>query len=269
MEIYLWMIFMKLSMEVKGTMAEFAARALSNEKLKMLAMKLGVDPKKIAPGWSKTEKALYIFENMSEDHIELALKVIIDSSKRATWDKDLSDELIPGLNYVLERTMNCRTNENGELLPIFDPVLGIEEKQTYIERKLEELGFSNSLTPYQDALKIYKTSSKGSISQLRVTIDDLSSEILRNIGLSPHRNFKNRLEQLRNLGLIKEIDRVTCRNCNHRKQDSEFNFAYDFYALLSHYGNHPSEVTEPVADWLYTSTSTFIWFILKRYENLL
>lgn len=75
---------MTLSMEVKGTMAEFASRGLSNEKLEILAMKLGVDPKNIKSPWSKRQKALYIFENMSEDHTELALKSIIDSSKKAT-----------------------------------------------------------------------------------------------------------------------------------------------------------------------------------------
>lgn len=164
--------------------------------------------------------------------------------------------------------MKCKTNENGELIPIFDSTLGIENKQTYIEKRLAELRFTNSLIPYQDALKIYRVSSKGSISQLRVTIDDLTNEIIKNKGLSPHKNFKNRLEQLKNLGLLKEIDNVICATCNHRKQDSEFNNAYDFYALLSHYGSHPCEVTEPVADWLYTSTSAFIWFILKRYETL-
>ena len=119
---------MKLSMEVKGTMAEFASRALSHEKLGLLAMKLGVNPKDIKPVWSKRQKALFIFENMPEDHTELAIKSIIDSAKKATWDEDLSTELIPGLNYVLERTMKCKTNENGELLPIFDPALGIEIK---------------------------------------------------------------------------------------------------------------------------------------------
>jgi hypothetical protein len=255
-------------MEAKGTMAEFASRALSNEKLGILAMKLGVDPTKITPAWSKRQKALFIFENMSENHLELAIKSIIDSSKKATWDEDLSTELIPSLNYVLERTMKCKTNENGELLPIFDPALGIELKQTYIEKRLAELGFNKSLIPYQDALKIYSLSSKGSISQLRVTLEDLTNEILRNKKVTPHKNFNNRLEQLRDLRVLNEIDTIQCPTCNRRKQDSEFNYAYDFYALLSHYGNHPSDVTEEVADWLYTSTSAFIWFILKRYEKL-
>jgi len=258
----------KLSMEVKGTMADFAARAFSHEKLGTLAMQLGVDPSGFEKSWSKRKKALYIFNNMSIDHTELAIRTVIKASKLATWDEDLSSDIIGNLNYVLERTMKCKTNENGELLPIFDPALGIEEKQTYIERKLAELGFTNSLTPYQDALKIYKVSSKGSISQLRVTIDDLTSEILKSKGESPHTNFKTRLEQLIKLDLLKEIDRAQCTKCNYKKRDSEFNFAYDFYALLSHYGSHPSEVTEVVADWLYTSTSTFIWFILKRYENI-
>lgn len=52
------------------------------------------------------------------------------------------------------------------------------------------------------------------------------------------------------------------------KKDNEFDYSYDIYSLLSHYGSHAELITDEVANFLFTSTIAFIWFLINRYENM-
>lgn len=259
---------MELTMEVKGAIARCAVEILGHDKFALFAMEAGVDPKETMEINNKTAKAILILDKVPKENAEIVIKAIFELSKKATWIQKCSEWVRNEINFAMERTMNCRMDENGEITPIFDSALRMEEKQSYIEKKLEYLEFTKSLIPYQDALKVYRTSSKGSTGLLRVAFDALTEEILNKEGITPHKNFKDRLTQLENFGLLKEISKTACSHCHHKKQDAEYNFTYDFYSLLSHYGSHPSLVTEKIASWLYTSTSAFIWFFLNRYEKL-
>jgi len=85
---------MNLSMEVKGTMADFAARAFSHEKLGTLAMQLGVNPNGFGQSWSKRKKALHIF-NMMSYHLSPAKKAwitrkILDGKSKYQISKELN-----------------------------------------------------------------------------------------------------------------------------------------------------------------------------------
>jgi len=255
---------MELSLEGKGVLAQYIAKVFSHDEISIFAMKVGVNPKEKDASYTKRDRAIYIVNALSSDRLDIAVKAILNGRKGYLDYDDMFNEI----NLIFERTMSQKIDEEGNAIPIFDPILKIEEKQSYIEKKLVELGFTNSLDPYQDALKIYRTSAKGSIGLLRVAIDDLTKEILNKKHITPYQNFKDRLKQLEGIKLLVEISKIECTQCHHKKQNSEANFAYDFYSLLSHYGNHPSSVTDEMASWLYTSTSAFIWFILKRYENL-
>lgn len=253
-------------MEVKGVIAEFIAQ-LSHPKISLFAMKIGVDPTGISGNEiPKLRKTVFIL-SMSNADAEIIIKAAVDSIKKDAWNKSELKGLIEQLNFVLERTMNCQVDENGELIPIFELGLGLNEKQSYLERKLNEFGFITALSHYKGAIDSYRASPKGSISLLRASYESMVEEILVKESIPLASNFKDNLKNLTNLSLLKELDIEECASCHYRKRDSEFNFGYNIYSLLSNYGSHTDLVTDHVANWLYTCTSSFLWFLINRYEK--
>jgi hypothetical protein len=281
------MMGMELSWEVKEYLAGVIARE-SSGGIQIIGMRLGIDPKVVRrclsnlqpmtaismamqalsdpyTGMSPQEKAAqYIVENTGNQ--DILIKTVFDAIKSR------DDEIYTELNSIMERTMQCRMDEKWDIIPIFDPILQISEKRVYTERKLEEFGFNTTLTNYKSALKTYQIDYKGSISLFRSTFESLVDEIIISKGEILKSNvFKDKLIQLKKLGIIKEIkeiDTQQCQRCQYKKKDSEFNYSYDIYSLLSHYGPHPRLITKEVANFLFTSTLVFVWFLINRYENM-
>ena len=130
-------------------------------------------------------------------------------------------------------------------------------------KELNLLGFNKSSKCFDQATKTYKSSSKGSLSLLRSTMESLLEEILFSKGITPSRNYKDRLSQVSNLGILKILSTQECIRCHYKKKDHEFNYGYTLFALLSHYGSHTADVDETLANFLYISTSAFILLIIK------
>lgn len=197
---------------------------------------------------------MYILEN--SDNQDLLMKTVFDIAKRTKLGGKNDTEIYTELNPIMERTMQCRINKRVDIIPIFDPVLGITEKQTYIEKKLEEFGFVKTLANYKSAIKTYKIDYKGSVALLRSTFESLVDEILESKSEPLKGSRKDRLIKLTNLDILKKIEK-----------DNEVEHAYKIFSLLSQYGPHTDLVTEEVANFLFTSTLAFIWFLINRYEN--
>ena len=284
---------MELSLEVKGYLVDLIARE-SLGKLQIIGMRVGIAPETIRSlnpsefmrGWTRallhtdmyesdldretspSEKtALYIIEKTGNQ--DILIETVLDIAKKEKIGGKEDTEIYHELNSLMERTMQCRMDEKWKIIPIFDPILQITEKQIFIEKKLEEFGFNKTFTNYKDALNTYKTSSKGSIALLRSTFESLVDEIIESKGEELKSNQKDKLAQLEKLGILKAIDNQECPKCHHKKRDSEFNYSYDgIWGLLSHYGSHKELLTEELANLLFTSTLAFTWFLINRYEHL-
>ena len=281
----------ELSWEIKGYLADLIAKE-DLGRIKIIGMRVGISPERIQKlisnvpfmtsaemitlafhqdpyeGMSPDEKAaLYIIENA--DNQDLLIETVLDTAKREKIGGKGYTKIFTELNSLMERTMQCRMDKKElNITPIFDKNLQISEKETFIEKKLEEFGFAKTLANYKDALKTYKTSYKGSISLLRSTFESLVEEIITSKGEILTSNQKGKLAQLEKLRIIKEIDTQQCQKCQYKKKDSEFNYSYDIYSLLSHYGSHKELLTEELANFLFTSTLGFVWFLINRYENV-
>ncbi|MDI6810613.1 MAG: hypothetical protein QMD80_02895 [archaeon] len=275
---------MELSLKVKGYLVDLIARE-SLGRIKIIGMRVAIEPETIESlnepyemvepgvyihdlynGMSPNEKAaLHIVEYT--DNPNLLIETVFDVAKRGKIGGKWYSEIYDELNSIMERTMHSRMDERGNIIPILDENLQTSEKETYIERKLEELGFDKSFTNYKDAMNTYKTSYKGSIALLRATFESLVDEIIESKGEPLKSNQKDKLAQLEKFGIINEIDTQQCQKCQYKKKDSEFNYSYDIYSLLSHYGSHKELVTEDLANFLFTSTLGFVWFLINRYEN--
>lgn len=260
---------MELSLEVKGYLADVIAKNNALGEIEIIGMKVGLDPEEIESlSYSDSfgiqhneDSAMYIVENAEDSG--LLIKAVFGAVERLHFD-----EIYTELNSIMERTMQCRMDGELNVIPILEPNLKILEKETYIERKLKDFGFTKALTNYKSAIKTYKTDYKGSISLLRSTFESLVDEIIESKGESLKSNQKDKLAQLEEFGIIKEIDTQHCKQCQYKKRDSEFNYSYDIYSLLSHFGAHSELIKKELANFLFTSTLAFIWFLINRYENM-
>jgi hypothetical protein len=273
------MMRMELSQEVKGYLVDIIARERLG-KIEIIGMRVGKDPGTVEvkahpevygeydsySEMNPNEKAaVYILENT--DNQELLIETVLDMAKSGGIGGKWFNRIYPELNSLMERTMQCRIGAEWNIIPILDENLQTSEKETFIEKKLEEFGFNKTLANYKEALKTYKTSYKGSIALLRSTFESLVDDIMESKGEPLKSNQKDKLVQLEKLGILKEIDNRECPKCHHKKRDNEFNYSYDgIWGLLSHYGSHKELLTEEVANFLFTSTIAFIWFLINRYE---
>jgi len=265
-----------LSWEVKGYLADVIARE-SLGRIEIIGMRVGIpretiesisinEPHVVIDGvtdyddpygeLSPNEKAaLHIVEYAKNPN--LLIEIVLDIAK---WEKIGGKgytEIYRELNSLMERTMQCRMDEEWNIIPIFDSSLQISEKQTFIEKKSAEFRFNTTLTNYKEAVKAYNTFPKGSISVLRSTFESLVDDIIESTGEQLNGDQWAKLEQLKKLGILKEI-----------KKDNEVEYSYKIFGLLSHYGAHKELITEEVANFLFTSTIAFIWFLINRYENM-
>ena len=269
---------MELSREIKGYLADLIARE-DIGRIKIIGMRVGISPERIQKlvsnvpfmtsaemitlafhqdpyeGMSPDEKAaLYIIENA--DNQDILIETVFDIAKREKMGGKEDTEIYRELNSLMERTMQCRMDEEWNIIPIFDSSLQISEKQTFIEKKLAEFRFNTTLTNYNEAVKAYNTFPKGSISVLRSTFESLVDDIIESTGEPLNGDQRVKLGQLKKLGFLKEI-----------KKDNEVEYSYKIFGLLSHYGAHKELITEEVANFLFTSTIAFLWFLINRYEK--
>jgi len=267
----------ELSWEIKGYLADLIARE-DLGRIKIVGMCVGISPERIQKlisnvpfmtsaemitlafhqdpyeGMSPDEKAaLYIIENA--DNQDLLIETVLDMTKREKIGGKGYTKIFVELNSLMERTMQCRMDKKLNIIPIFNENLQISEKETFIEKKLEEFGFNKTLTNYKSAIKTYKTDYKGSISLLRSTFESLVDEIIESKGEPLRGTRKDKLVQLTNWGILKKI-----------KKDNEVEHSYRIFGLLSHYGSHTELIVEEEANFLFTSTIAFIWFLINRYE---
>lgn len=262
---------MELSWEVKGYLADLIARE-SFGRIIFIGMRVGIEPETIQSlnepyvviedihddpyeGMNSNEKAaLHIVEYT--DNPNHLIETVLDMAKREKIGGKWYNEIYVELNSLMERTMQCRIGAEGNIIRIFDENLQTSEKETFIEKKLEEFEFAKTLANYKSAIKIYKTDYKGAISLLRSTFESLVDEIIESNGEPLKGNRKAKIVQLTNWEILKKIER-----------DNEVEHSYRIFGLLSHYGSHTEPITEEEANFLFISTLAFIWFLIKRYEN--
>lgn len=242
---------MKLSLEVKGYLIELLGRYEKRILTITIRRKLGVDS--IVNG-TNLYIAEQLVESLPEGNETLLIKICLDNVFVADKPKVLNE-----LKDLMERTMQCSLDENLNIIPIFDSSLEIQEKQTFIEKKLDEFGFRDTLSHYKGAVKVYNANKKGSVALLRPALASLVNNILKAKNERVLSNHKDNLVKLRNIGILKEIENY----------DNEVEYSYALYGILSNYGSHEDEVTEELANFLYTSATTFIWFLINRYESSL
>ena len=255
---------MELSMEIKGYIQDAVPNKIyAWGKITTFGRRVGVDTTNLQEKFDNKRKACgYIIESLPSNNGETVLEVLFDMSKRGMGDGDYSNEILEEINPILERTMNCRMDENGNILPLFP---WLQDEPNLILTELKKLGFSQAYQNYKEALDTYNDSPKGSLALLRASFEGILNEILTANGINITSNVKDNLAKLIDIGLLEDLSNNNeCSKCHYKKLDHEFNHSYNLYGLLSYYGSHPKLVTEELANFLFTSTSAFIWLLINR-----
>lgn len=262
---------MELSYEVKGYLSDKSARIFSWSKISVLASRVGVDSSPIDEKTVKDKRfaTQYICANLPKDREEQLIKVVLEMSQRGTWDSNYQNEVFEELKPIVQDTMGYGLEINGNLIPIFDKSFNLEEQQNFIITKLSDFKFDIAKQHYQDALKSFGASPKGAMGVLRSSYEALVQEILDSEGITHTNNMKDNLLKLESIDVIKEINQNFCQTCGYRKRDNELNFSYDLYGLLSHYASHQEIITDEIASMLFPSVSSFLRFLLQRYELII
>ena len=262
---------MELSLEVKGYLSDKIAQIFSWHKISTLALRAGVNPSPIinkTGNFGKRDAALYIISNLPEDREEQLIKVVLEMSQRGTFDSNYQEETFNELNPIVQNTMGYRLEIDGNLIPIFDKSFKLEEQQNFIITKLTDFGFNDTKQHYQDSLRSFSASPKGSMGVLRSCYETLVNNIQISKGITPTGNMKDNLQSLETINILEQIDPTSCQKCGYKKRDNEFNFSYDLFGMLSHYASHQEIITEEIASLLFPSVSSFLRFLLKRYEKV-
>lgn len=257
---------MELSLEVKGYVQDVVpTKIYAWGKIITFGRRVGVDTTNLQRRFrGKREACGYIIENLPPDSAENVLNVLLDMSKLGEWNADYSSEILTEINPILERTMDCNIDENGNILPLF-PLL--ENEPNLILAKLRNLEFDQGYQNYKDAFDTYRNSPKGSLGLLRASFEGILNEILTAKGIEITSNVKDNLAKLIDIGIIENLSAIECSNCHYKKLDHEFNHSYNLYGLLSHYGSHPRLVTDELANFIFTTTSALIWYLINKIDE--
>jgi hypothetical protein len=260
---------MKLSLEIKGYIQDMCAKIFSWDKINTFGKRVGVDTKyideqhKSNPNFTKRKASSYIIEKLPEDTGEFVIQTIIEMAKSGTWDQDSSKKILSEINLILDRTMNCKVDEKGRTIPTFPFLL---EESDLISVNLKTLGFEKGNSNYRDAFNTYKTSPKGSLGLLRTALEGVVEDVIKSKAITPTNNMTENISKLKDLGILNETPNGECSKCHYKKRDHELNYAYTLFGLLSHYGSHKELVSAETANFLFTSTSAFIWLLINRYK---
>lgn len=258
-------MYVELSIEVEGYIQDIVPKIFSWDKIKAFGKRIGVRTDEIDKMNTKRTAVEIILNNAPRDTAENIIFTLIDMAKKANLDVDKSEQILSEINPILERTMNCKVDEKGAVTLVF-PLM--KEEQSLVVTELNKMGFAKTSSFYEQATITYKSSPKGSLSLLRSAVEALVEEILLSKSITPLANFKERLSQISDLTVLKTLSTTECRQCRYRRLDHELNHAYNIFGLLSHYGSHIELVDDSLANFLYTSTSAFLWFLTNRYKNL-
>ncbi len=259
---------MDIPVEIKGCIADICSEVFSWEKLETFGNRLGLLPEEIEERrgmeHGKKKISLYIM-NQSETELEIAIKTLMDMAKRGTFNDDQRELVMDKLNPIMEQKLEATVNKRGEII---SKDIFLDQKGELINKKLINNSFNNTKIIFEEAYKTYLKSEKGSLSLLRSAYESLIREIIRDKGLT-HTNMKDDLDQLKSLGIIEdlEVQNYTCPKCQHNKRDHEFNYSYNIFGLLSNFGSHDGITDKKKSDMIFTATISFIYYLLKSYED--
>lgn len=243
---------MVLPPELKAELFDLISKYFSSHlDLTKLCWRLGFEPDELIGDETiiKKDRIQNLFKNLPENKEKDLIKQV--------YQKILNEDEKKRLKRLVEGLMFYTIDDEGNLVPIGEPKEEFVEKLTYIERKLDELGFNYTLQRFKKAIEIYRSDPKSSLGVMRDCLESLIKEILKSKG-EKDGSVKENIEKLVVLGVLKE--------CRYRSHNWEVDHLYSLYGLLSHYGSHPKEdITEETPRFLLTSTISAMWLLLSRF----
>lgn len=247
-----------LPLDVRACLSDLMAILYTRTQMELIANKFGVMPE----GPNKLKVAMdFLSKITSERELEVVQKVVRDAREiimLGGYNRDVVQEKLSELERTLEVSMLMYVDSAGNISPIVETSIrpDVEEQKGYLQREMTELGLTLACSHLTQALETYRVSYPGSIALFRNSLQALVEDILRKRGITPLKVFTDTIRLLTDVGVLKRTER-----------DEEIKAIESLFRMLSHYGSHPENVTEEVANFLYLWTISAFSFILKRYRQ--
>jgi hypothetical protein len=145
-------------------------------------------------------------------------------------------------------------DEKGIVSPVTPESIkpNLFEKEYFLYTEMQKREFTLTNQQFDKALATYRTNPAGSYPLIKISLENLSQEILRSKGKTPQASFAESIKQLAQLRIL--------------KNDEETKSVEALYGMLCYYGAHTEAVTEEVSSFLYLWVINSFIFILKRYK---
>jgi len=147
-------------------------------------------------------------------------------------------------------------NEKNGVL-VRKPVLieDVDKKYQFIITNLNDYSRDDLSTTFQDAIKNYSINNPSSLDSLRKIIENLIKHILKVNG-ERSVNVRENMKTLRKIGVLKIIDK--------KFEDTENDFSYNLYQMLSNWAVHYSRTPLLEHDYLFQTSILYLDFLIKR-----
>jgi hypothetical protein len=242
-----------LSLQVRTCLSDIMCVLYTESELEILAHKMNIR----AAMYSKFEYAMdFTAKILDADEVRFIQKVVQDA-KNLNAQKGFVSEIVleklADLERALATSMLIAIDEKGIVSPVVPESIkpNLFEKDYFLYTEMQKREFTLTNKQYDKALGIYRKNPAGSFPLIQISLESLMQEILRSKGRMPPASFVESLNQLGELGIL--------------KNDEEIKSVKALYEMLFHYGSHPESVTGEVSSFLYLWTINSFTFILKRY----
>ncbi len=146
-------------------------------------------------------------------------------------------------------------NKEGIMMRKAALVEDVDEKYQFIITNLNDYDRNDLATTFQESIKSYSANSPASLDSLRKIIENLIIHILK-VNNKTSVNARENMKMLRALSVLKVVNRGF--------EDTENDFSYNLYQMLSNWAVHHSRTPSLEHDYLFQTSILYLDFLIKR-----
>ena len=224
----------------------------------------GIDPTLIKKHYSTRKPfseglLLELYDSRKDSDMKILHDIVEDMSCDPDTSKynyacegDYEKKLSKLKNLLISDGYSCK---DGILMRKAALVEDVDEKYQFIITNFNDYGRSDLATTFQESIKNYSANSPASLDSLRKIIENLIKHILK-VNNKTSVNARENMNLLRALGVLKVV--------NIRFEDTENDFSYNLYQMLSNWAVHHSRTPSLEHDYLFQTSILYLDFLIKR-----
>lgn len=147
-------------------------------------------------------------------------------------------------------------SEDGKLIRKSKLIDNIDDKYQYIILNLNDFNRTDLANKFRDSIKNYSTDIPSSLNDMRTVIENLVKHVLALNHIPITRSTKENMKKLKDIGVLKEP--------NTRYKDTENDFSYNLFQMLSNWGTHHARTPIIEHEYVFQTSILYLEFLIKR-----